>query len=218
MRDLVIFGTTGLAELLHFFLTHDSEYSVKAFTVDREFLDESNYLGLPVVPFDEVTKHFPPSSFDMAIAIGPTQINGVRKEKFFAAKDMGYKMASYVSSRSSIWNTEVGENSFVFENSVIQPFVEIGNNVIMWSTNHVGYHSVIHDHVFISAHVVIGGGVEIGEQCFLGLNSTIRDHVKVGKRCLVGAGSLVLTDSPPDGFFRVGGTPRLTKDNSTIRL
>ena len=154
----------------------------------------------------------------MAVAVGPKKINGIRKEKYLAAKSMGYKLASYVSSRSSIWNTTVGENTFVFENSVIQPFVEIGNNVIVWSTNHLGYHSIIRDHVFISAHVVIGGSVEIGEQCFLGLNSTIRDHVRIGERCLIGAGALVLGDTPADGFFRMGGTPRLTKDNSSIHL
>lgn len=69
----------------------------------------------------------------------------------------------------------MGDNCFVFENQTIQPFVKIGNDVIIWSGNHIGHHSMIGDHCFISSHVVISGNVKIEPYCFLGVNSSIRD-------------------------------------------
>ena len=102
----------------------------------------------------------------------------------------------------------IGENCFIFEDNTIQPFVSIGNNVTLWSGNHIGHHSVIRDHTFIASHVVISGGVEIGEQCFIGVNATLRDHIKVGDRCVIGAGALLLADAAPEGVYVGAATDR----------
>src|SRR4029079_7225030 len=112
-----------------------------------------------------------------------------------AAKAKGYAPASYVSSRAFVWrNVELGEHCFVFENNVVQPFVKLGSNVVLWSGNHIGHHSRIGDHCFVSSHVVVSGFVEIGKSCFLGVNSTFANNLKMGDDCLVGAGALVLGD------------------------
>ena len=71
-----------------------------------------------------------------------------------------------------------GELFYSWDNT-IQPFVEIGDNVTMWSGNHIGHHSKICDNAFISSHAVISGGVEVGRNSFLGVNSTINDHIKL---------------------------------------
>lgn len=77
----------------------------------------------------------------------------------------------------------------------MQPFVKVGNNVIMWNGNHIGHHSVIKDHCFIASHVVVSGFCEIGEYCFLGVNSTVANNVKVASNCLIGAGAVILKDT-----------------------
>ena len=38
MQDIVVFGTGDIAELAHFYFTHDSAYRVVAFTVDAAFI------------------------------------------------------------------------------------------------------------------------------------------------------------------------------------
>ena len=98
-------------------------------------------------------------------------------------------------------DNRIGENCFIFENNVIQPYVFIGNNITIWSGNHIGHHSIIKDHTFISSHVVISGGVEIDEQVFLGVNSTIRDHIKIGKKSVIGAGSLILKNVEENSVY-----------------
>ena len=89
---------------------------------------------------------------------------------------------------------QIGENCFILEDNTIQPFVKIGNNVTLWSGNHIGHHSIIKDHVFIASHVVVSGGCTIEDSCFLGVNCTLRDHIKIGQKSVLGAGTLILKD------------------------
>ena len=64
MSNVVIFGLRDFASLAHFYLTYDSPHDVVAFTVDREYVpDEPTFEGLPIVPFDEIEKRFPPGKF-----------------------------------------------------------------------------------------------------------------------------------------------------------
>ena len=208
-KSLVIFGSGDIAQLAHYYFSTDSNYEVVAFTVDANYTKESEFCGLPVVAFEDVAKDYPPDSYDFFVALSYSKLNAVRKEKFLAAKKLGYKLVSFISSRATVLNEgRVGENCFIFEDNTIQPFVTIGNNVTLWSGNHIGHHSVIHDHTFIASHVVISGGVEIGEQCFIGVNATLRDHIKVGDRCVIGAGSLLLSDVEADGVYMVKETER----------
>ena len=115
---------------------------------------------------------------------------------------MGYQTPSYVSSHATVLNEgRIGDNCFILEDNTIQPFVTIGDNVTLWSGNHIGHHSKIHDHCFIASQVVVSGGVTIGEQCFLGVNATLRDHIKVAEKCVIGAGALILHDTEPSGVY-----------------
>lgn len=217
-KPLVIFGSGDIAQLAHYYFSTDSNYEVGAFTVDANYIKESEFCGLPVVAFEDAAKNYPPDSYDFFVALSYSKLNAVRKEKFLAAKEMGYKLVSFISSRATVLNEgRIGENCFIFEDNTIQPFVTIGNNVTLWSGNHIGHHSVIHDHTFIASHVVISGGVEIGEQCFVGVNATLRDHIKIGDRCVVGAGALVLADADPEGVYIGAATERSRAPSTRLR-
>ena len=58
MSRVVVFGTGQFAQLAHFYLTHDSPYEVVGFTVDSEYLAGTEFLGLPVAGFEEMTEFF----------------------------------------------------------------------------------------------------------------------------------------------------------------
>ena len=217
-KPLVIFGSGDIAQLANYYFSTDSNYEVVAFTVDANYIKESEFCGLPVVAFEDVAKNYPPESYDFFVALSYSKLNAIRKEKFLAAKEMGYKLVSFISSRATVLNEgRIGENCFIFEDNTIQPFVTIGNNVTLWSGNHIGHHSVIHDHTFIASHVVISGGVEIGEQCFVGVNATLRDHIKIGDRCVVGAGALLLADAAPEGVYIGTATERSKVSSARLR-
>ena len=148
----------------------------------------------------------------MFVAIGFSRVNRVRREIYYQCKERGYELITYVNSKATYWGEiDIGDNSFVLEENVIQPCVRIGNDVILWSGNHIGHDSKIEDHCFIASHVVISGNVRIGESSFVGVNATFRDGVTVAPRCVIGAGALIMKDTLEGGVYSVRGTEPATK-------
>jgi sugar O-acyltransferase (sialic acid O-acetyltransferase NeuD family) len=206
-RKLVVVGDTAFAEIAYEYFTHDSPYQVVAFSVEEAHRAKTSLSGLPVVPFEVLEKEFPPADHHVFVAVVYTQMNRLRTRLSGAAKNKGYGLASYFSSRAFIWrNVKFGEHCFVFENNVVQPFVQVGDNVILWSGNHIGHHSVVRDNCFISSHVVVSGYVEIGPNCFLGVNSSVANNVKVGPDCWIGPGVTVTQDTEDGKIYAAAKT------------
>jgi sugar O-acyltransferase (sialic acid O-acetyltransferase NeuD family) len=201
MKPVIIFGVGQFAEVAHFYFTRDSSREVAAFTTDDMAMAPQQLLGLPVIPFSEIAAKYPPSSYDMFVAIGSSAVNRNRRDKCACMKSLGFTLASYASSKSIIWTEAIGENSFILEHNTIQPYTRIGNNVIIWSGNHIGHHVIVEDNCFITSHVVISGGVTIGEGTFLGVNATIRDHIHLGKYNVIGAGAVILKNTQDEEVY-----------------
>jgi sugar O-acyltransferase (sialic acid O-acetyltransferase NeuD family) len=202
MKPLVIFGTGDIARLAHYYFTKDAGREVAAFTVDAAFRQQDLHLGLPLLDFEEVEKHYPPDRFEGFVALSYRGMNRLRAEKYAAMKARGYTLASYVSSRCS-WLAEgpPGDNCFILEDNTVQPFVTIGSNVTLWSGNHIGHDSTVADHCFISSHVVVSGHCRIGPYCFLGVNATLRNGITLASATLVGAGAVIMKDTVEKGVY-----------------
>src|SRR6266849_5982255 len=144
---VVIFGAGILADDAYFYLTSDSPHEIVAFTVDAAYLEQGEKFGLPVVPFDEVERHYPPGEFQMFVAVGYQEPNRFRARKCGECRAKGYELVSYISSRASnVANVELGANCFVLEFAVIQPGATIGDDVFIWSGNHIGHRASVGDH------------------------------------------------------------------------
>ncbi|KYC29012.1 Transferase hexapeptide repeat [Sterolibacterium denitrificans] len=203
------------SSLAWYCLSHDSPYQVAAFTVDRNYMGNGGtHEGLPVVPFEELAQRYPPDSFGVLLPLGYHAINGLRRDRFLQTLDMGYEVASYLSSRASVWpDLVIGRNCLVYEGAVIQPFAVIGDNVLIRSNAHVSHHCRIEDHAFIAAGAVLGGGVTVGKQAFVGLGAVIRDGLVIAERSFIGAGAVVVADTEPDAVY-VGNPARKIGRNS----
>ena len=217
-QQIVIFGAGEIAELADFYFTHDSDFDVAGFTVDEAYLKETEFCGRAVVPFERVAEIFPPQRFGLFVAVSYAKLNALRSEKVAAARAMGYRLVSYLSSRATVFPAfELKDNCFILEDNTIQPFAQVGANVTLWSGNHIGHHSAIEDDVFVASHVVVSGGVRIGQGSFLGVNVTLRDHVTIGKQCVLGAGALVLEDQPDFSVVAPRGTERSPVPSTRLR-
>lgn len=203
-KRLIIIGNGETAELAYFYFTNDSEYEVAAFAVDRAYITEPQLRGLNVVPIVSIETDYPPKDYDAFVAISSTKLNTLREQFYKRIKSMGYKMASYVSSKAYIGDeVEIGDNCFIMENNVIQTFVKIKNNVVLWSGNHIGHSSIIHNNCFLTSHVVVSGFCEIGENTFVGVNTSIADRVKIGEYCLIGLGCIIAKDVPDNTIMKM---------------
>lgn len=191
MKKVIIFGTGQISELAHFYISRDTDHQIAAFTVHRDYLNTETYKDLPVVAYEELKEFYPPGDYALFIPISFKGVNQVRRDVFEESKRNGYGFITYISPKATYYDTPVGDNCFIMEDNTIQPFTEIGDNVILWSGNHIGHHSKIESHCFITSHVVVSGAVVVGEGSFLGVNSTIRDNVRIGKQCVIGAGSTI---------------------------
>jgi sugar O-acyltransferase (sialic acid O-acetyltransferase NeuD family) len=219
VAEIVIFGAGDIARLAHHYFTRDSQHDVVAFTVDRRFREGDAFLDLPLVDFEDVAQRFPASRYSMFVALSYAKMNHVRAEKYEAAKELGYTLVSYVSSKCT-WLTDhrPGDNCFILEDNTVQPFVRIGSNVTLWSGNHIGHDAVIDDHTFISSHVVISGRVHVGEYCFLGVNATIRDAITIAAETLVGAGAIIMADTEPKSVYVPERTALFPRKSDKIKI
>lgn len=195
-KKLVIVGDSSFAEVAYEYFTEDSPYQVVGFAVEREFLTRTSLFDLPVVPLEEMQSCFSPQNCFAYVAIVYTQMNRLRTRLMHAVEEKGYQLASYISSRASIWkNAQVGKHCFIFENNVIQPFVTLGDNIVLWSGNHIGHHALLKNNVFVSSHVVVSGHVTVSENCFLGVNATIANNVTIEKDCWIQPGVILMKNT-----------------------
>jgi acetyltransferase-like isoleucine patch superfamily enzyme len=143
-------------------------------------------------------------------------MNRLRAEIYAQIKAKGYEMISYVSSKATRFKNKIGDNCFILEDNTLQPFTDIGNNVIMWSGNHIGHHGIIKDHVMFTSHVVLSGHCIIEPYTFFGVNATIRDGLTIAEGTFVAMAACITKNTEPWGFYK--GNPAVKSENSSKNI
>lgn len=211
-RNLIIFGIGKIAEVVYYYATEECEFKVEAFCVDEEFLIDNTFKGLPVISFKEIELQYPPSSYDMFVAVGYHELNKLREDKCKEAQMKGYDLVSVISPNSRIpKNVEIGWNCFIMPPAIIHPCVKIKNNVFIWSGAMIAHHSIIDDNCWLTSCCNISGNVHIGSNTFVAVNATVGHSVIIGKNCFLGANSLVTKDLQDEKVV-------ITESTKSIRL
>jgi sugar O-acyltransferase (sialic acid O-acetyltransferase NeuD family) len=216
---VVVFGNRDLAELAHYYLTHDSEHEVVAFCVNESYLNgESEYCGLPLCAFEQVESIYPPAEYAFFAPMTASNINHDRERTYLAIKAKGYRMISYVSSKATVCHNQIGDNCFILEDNTLQPFTNIGNNVVMWSGNHIGHHGSVGDHCFFTSHVVMSGHCHIESHCFFGVNASLRDGLRIAQGTVVSMGANVLADTEAWGVYVGNPAKKIERSSKSLKL
>lgn len=217
MSKVVLFGIGKIADEAYYYLTNDSAHEIVAFTVDEAFINRESMFGKPVIPFHNITDAYPPAQYKMFVALGYQGLNNLRATKYQQAKEKGYHLISYVSSKAgNFGDIEMGENCFVLDNSTLQPFSKIGNNVTIWSNNIIGHHSTVEDHCYIAGHVSIAGHTTVGAYSFVGINALIGHGITIGQKNLIGAGAIVTKNTEDESVYIVPDTPKFRLDSTSF--
>lgn len=197
MKSLIIVGTGETAQLAYEYFTHDSDYDVIAFSIQDCYCHTDSFLNKPLIPLSQLTQYYPPNKYDAFVAISATQLNHLRARLFDEIKSLGYVLVTYISSKAFVWhNVHIGKNCFILEHNTIQPFVQIGDNVTLWSGNHIGHRTVIEDHVFVSSHVVVSGFCRVGHHSNLNVNVSLADQITLGSENFIAMNTCINKNTP----------------------
>ncbi len=197
MKRLIIYGLGDFAKTMRYYFAKDTDYKVVAFCADKNYINQDELDGLPVVPFENIENIYGNDEYKMFVAVGYSKMRA-RKLMYEKARNKQYEMASYVSPLANIDPSVVfGMNNVVLQGSQIEPFCTIGDNNIIWSSVNVSHDVRIGSHCFIASQSLLGGRVKVGDGCFLGFNCTILQELMLAEETLVGAKSLVISTTQP---------------------
>lgn len=214
-KNLIIYGIGRFAEFAAYLFENDSNYDVKGICLEKAYLkdlDKSEIkMDTSIQVFEELEKTFG-NNFSVFIAVGNNQ---VRSRLFSRAKELGYHLASYVSTKAIFWDDlSIKENTFIGEGSIIQPLVEIGENSFIIG-GRIGHHSIIGKHILISGST-IGGNTKVGNLSFLGLNSAVSHNVIIAEENIIGMNTTIEKDTRPYSVYTQKGTTLRKIDSRKI--
>lgn len=207
MSDLVVFGAGQIADVARYYIDSVAQHRIIAFTVDGSHLKEDSFAGRPLVPWEELERHYPPGQVKLLGPLSFRKLNAFRRQRHLEGKARGYEFASFVHPASHVHAARIGENCFILENCTLQPFSEIGDGVMIWSSTHVGHHARIGDNCFLSTHVGVSSNVVLGEECFLAGKASVDYGRTVGARSFLGPAAVVLEDLPAESVVLGANSP-----------
>jgi len=134
--EVVLFGTSKVAQSVFSYAQEENPFQVAGFCVDREYYDGPDFMGLPLVPFDEVEKRFPPQRYQMLVAVGYHDLNRLRERRCLESEAKGYTLCSYISPHARIAsNVRLGKNCIIMAQVSIEPFAQVGDNVCVFNSS-----------------------------------------------------------------------------------
>ena len=212
MKKAIIFGTGIFAETLVYYL---GESEIYGFTVERGFRTSDEYMGLPLVDFDNVEKVFSTDEYGLYICLGYTSMNTERERIFGIAQEKGFDILSYIHPTASVNAKSMGIGNIVLEKSIIGPFCEIGNGNIFKAGSSIAHHTHVGNFNFFAVSCSVAGSVKIGNNCFIGNNCTIKNGIKISDCTLAGAGCYISKDTESYGVYVPERSIRLEGKKST---
>lgn len=218
-KDLIIFGNGGLASLVRVYCETEG-IRVAGFVIDSGYRNAEHFDGLPNIDFQCAPDEFPPSNYQLFIAIGATDMLGFsRKEKMQIGRSMGYELFSFnFAQPNRSPNITIGKNTLIMPGSSVDPFVVFGAGIIAWNGSTICHHSTIGDYSFIAPGATICGKVIIQEHCFIGSNATIRDNIFLAAQTLVGAGAVITKSTEPGGVYMPARTVQISRQSDQIQF
>jgi sugar O-acyltransferase (sialic acid O-acetyltransferase NeuD family) len=215
MKKIVIIGINTTAELLCIAAKETGDYEIVGFAVNGAYYKDSMFIGYPVYKIEELEEIIDKKEVEIFVAIQWNKLNKDRARVYLELKNKGFNFATVISKTALVKEGSViGENCWIADYVVIDPYTVIGNNVIIRSKVWVGCYGKISDHCYISNSAMIAGKMNIGENSFLGIGSII--YGNIGRKCIVGMGAIVRGDLSDFALIKTQRDSVIQYDEETI--
>ena len=132
--------------------------------------------------------------------------NRTRARLYDELSSRGETFATAIHPASTLASSvSIGDGTLVCAGVVVNPYAEVGTNVILNTSCSVDHHCRIERDVHIAPGVNLAGAVTIGAETLVGIGASVIPAVAIGSGCVVGAGATVISDVPAN--TTVVGTP-----------
>jgi acetyltransferase-like isoleucine patch superfamily enzyme len=202
VADILVFGAGQIADVARVYIGAHGPDRIVGFTVDAAHKTANTFSGLPLVEWEDLERHYPPGSVKLIGPLSYRRLNEFRRDRHLDGKRRGYTFTSFVHPGCFSYTTDIGENCFILEGNVLQPFSKIGTGVMMWSSNHIGHHATVGDYCFLASQVAVGGSARIGERTFMAGRVGVESGVTVGSGCFLDTAVVIKRDLPDESVVR----------------
>lgn len=200
-KPVVILGSGLFADRMRYHFEKDGGRRVVAFAAERAFIDATEHDGLPCVPFESVAVQFPPSEFELFVAVGYSGQNRHRSRLIAAAETLGYTLPNYVSPWSKAEEVILHGNCVLLSDAVVGYACTLGKGVILGPNVVLTHHCTVERCCYLGASVSVAGATTLRERVFCGIGSTIIDSVDVAPGTFICAGSVVRKSITRSGMY-----------------
>jgi sugar O-acyltransferase (sialic acid O-acetyltransferase NeuD family) len=214
VKDLVIFGTGGLAREVHQLVEDINQVSPEWNCIG--FLDGNTSQhgrevhGYPVLGGGEWLKDHAKTS--VVIAVGNTAVRRRVSLELQSAGHQAFPTLIHPAARVGKW-VKIGIGTIICADTIVTADVEIRDFVLVNLDCTVGHDVVLEDYVTVAPSVNISGNVVVGTGSDLGTNSTIIQGLHIGAWSIIGAGAVVVKDLPRN-VTAVGAPAKPIKERS----
>ncbi len=191
MRKIVIFGTSPFAKLMKWYIENDSDDAIVCFTVEKAYMNETEFCGLPVVAFEELDTICKKDEVEILVTVGYRKMNQIREQIFKKCEDAGYKIASFIHSTVVNYADSVGYGNIILEEVKLQPFCSVGNGNIIQHFTIISHEAQVGDFNYFAGNVHIAGLSSVAHHCFVGINGLVQNTIKLAPYTMVGATACV---------------------------
>ncbi len=202
MEKVLLIGAGGHSTVILDALKLTTHFQSAAFVNSKEDTPQKEYLGLPVLPEEQLTYLLHPKGI---ICVGDNSLRQVISQKVLEF-NTNFEFINVIHPSAIVSPSAVlGMGNFIGAGTVVGPNCHIENHCILNTVSSIDHDSHMSSFSSLGPGVICGGNVRIGEATAIGLGAKIIHNIKIGAHTIIGAGSTVL--DPVGDYLVAYGTP-----------
>jgi UDP-perosamine 4-acetyltransferase len=201
---LIVIGTGGHARVLIEALRLGGAQILGALDHDPTRRGQS-VLGVPILGTDDALAQHGTGQVKLVCGVGSVAPGSARESVYRRLRDRGYEFEGVVHPSAVIASDAQLRDAQVMAAVVIQPGVQLGENVILNTGCIIDHDCAIGDHAHISPGVTLCGDVRVGRGAHVGAGATVVQGIEIGEGAFIYAGAVVTRAVPARA--RVAGVP-----------
>lgn len=182
---------------------HENKIDIIGFLDNDIKLHNKSFYGYDILgPFGAI-ENLDVSEYKFINTIASSTKSRRDTTQFFLDKKA--KFLSLVDPSVSTFGLTIGQGTIIYKESMIQPYVKIGDHCVISSCSGIAHETIIGNYVFVGPASYVCGKVQINDEAFIGTGAKILPNLCVSKGTNIAAGAIVINNT--ENYDRIMGVP-----------